>query len=80
MSKTAGIIILKHLVKSNCSNYKELKKILEEHGYNPNSVYEYIKYYKNKQYLHVLKMSKNRVICINRELYTYLQTLLRTYK
>jgi len=64
--------ILKHLLKSKCSDYDTLKKLLEENGLNPNGIYAYVAYLKKAGLVSVIKIATvtsrkvyKGVVCIN---------------
>jgi hypothetical protein len=65
--------ILKHLLRSKCSDYDTLKKILEENGLNPDGVYTYIAGLKKSGLVNVMKIATSTngrkvykgVVCLN---------------
>jgi len=65
--------ILKHLLRSKCSDYDTLKKILEENGLNPDGVYAYIAQLKKSGLVNVMKIATTNgsrkvykgVVCLN---------------
>jgi len=75
---TPSKIILKQLLKKNCSTYDELKKILHQNNYNPNSIYEYVKYLRKKNYVHTLRMSRKKIVCMNEVLKREIEIILKT--
>jgi Fe2+ or Zn2+ uptake regulation protein len=64
--------ILKHLLKTKCSDYDSLKKILEENGINPEGIYAYVAQLKKSGLVNVIKIATvtsrkvyKGVVCIN---------------
>ena len=76
-SESPSTMILKHLIKSHCSTYDDLKKLLKNANLNPDSVYEYVKYLKRKNYVHTLKMSRRKIVCINESIRREIELLLK---
>jgi len=58
-------MILRLLLKKNCATYSELKEMLQQSGYNPSSIYEYVKNIRRRNYVVLLKMGRKKVVCIN---------------
>jgi Fe2+ or Zn2+ uptake regulation protein len=73
MRYTVSKVILRHLLKSKCSDYDTLKKLLGENGMNPNGVYAYVNALKKSDLVHVIKVATVRngkkvykgVVCLN---------------
>jgi hypothetical protein len=70
---TVSKLILRHLLKSKCSDYDTLKKVLEENDVKTNGIYAYVAQLKKSGLVTVIKIvtaKANRkiykgVVCIN---------------
>jgi len=72
-------IIIRHLLKTNCATYNELKELLKQNSYKPDGIYEYVKHIKRKNYVILLKMGRKKVVCINEGVKREIELLVKLF-